>query len=210
MRTFAVIGLLLLSTSSAFAQPSTVEIDKTWEDCQATIAPDSQRHDDWLGWRRDSGGGYGDTLQFWDGGYTKTVSTLRETRFVDGIYSETHTFCFRPDGTLAFVLINGASPNMAQQPINYGTSIQRVGRIYLDPKGKVLRTTQAILDDKNKVLANAESETLELARGCDPIDLFLTTARVTAYMESEQGTLEERHPSYKPNKFDWCAVAKPQ
>lgn len=200
-----VAGAFLAPAVRAAEPPAIEEVRAAWAACTAFMA---KKSDAWIGWRRDFGNGYADYFEFWDNsGDGKTPSLLRETFFVDAIAKEVRLSCFRAEGSLAFLFTTMTSPNVAVQGGN-GPELVREGRIYLDPKGAVLRVTAQVLQAGKKV-ADMDTNRYSLARGCGSIDLHLTLDTVRTHYEHEMGDIEGKRPDYAPNPFDWCASAKP-
>lgn len=192
---------LFLAATPALAQdtPAIAEIRDAHAACTAHL---EAQPDNWFGWRRVYDGGYADIFEFWDqgaDGYGPSV--LKRTWLIDAIASEEQTFCYRPDGTLAFVYTEMTSPDMATD----GPALTRQGRIYVDPSGDVIRVLGKIVGDGFETTLTDEKH--QLARGCWELDLALTRdAAHTAYL-SEMGDIDGSKPAYTPNPFDWCAVA---
>lgn len=212
MRWICLGGFLFAAAPSATAQTSALaEISSVWTSCHAMLARTDWKQDAWTGWKRDVGDGYGDYFQFWDD-RDADVSVLREQFFVDGIYTESHTSCFRKTGELAFVLVEALSPNMANPGDELdgpGPLIKREGRIYIAPDGRVLRVSMQIVDETGDKLADVERPESQLARECEAIDLHATVDRVREHEASELGDIKGKRPPYRANDFDWCAAAKP-
>ena len=192
---------LLLTAAPALAQdtPAIAEIRDAWTACTAHL---EAQPDNWFGWRRVHDGGYADFFEFWDqgaDGYGPSV--LKRTFLIDAIASEEQTFCYRPDGTLAFVYAEMTSPDMATD----GPALTRQGRIYVDATGDVIRVLGKIVGEGFETTLH--DSTHQLARGCWDLDLTLTRdAAHTAYL-AELGDLDGSKPTYTPNPFDWCSVA---
>ena len=164
----------------------------------------------WLGWRRDFYNGYGDRFEFYDGGDV-AVSVLRVTSYIDGIAILTETSCYREDGTLAFLLTEMASPNLAtafdDEPDDDALgipSLTREGRIYVAPDGGIIQIVTAIRADGVEVAA-MDNDDYRLARDCSPAELYPTTEDVRRRIESELGDIEGKHPPFTAQSLNWCA-----
>ena len=121
---------------------------------------------------------------------------------IDAIAVEEQTLCYRPDGTLAFVFTQMTSPDMATD----GPALTREGRIYVDPKGNIVRVLGKIVGEGFET--TLDDETHQLARGCWNLDLIHTRDEVhTAYL-AEMGDIDGTKPAYMPHDFDWCAEAE--
>jgi hypothetical protein len=204
MRRFLLAIVVVLLSPCAWAQKTEFEkIGDVWSSCRTLM--DS---DDWLGWRRDFGNGYGDTFELWDR-EGAGVSALKVNFMIDGIATETQTSCFRKDGGLTFVLVEMLSPNQAANT-DQSSLIKREGRIYVSPSHDILRITGQIADEAGRKLSNLDSSKYQLARGCWALDLHLSLDRARDHLVSEQGDIEGKHPADTANAFDWCAIANPQ
>jgi hypothetical protein len=192
--------ILAFSTAVQAQEPAIDEIRAVWQQCASLV---EKAPDDWLGWRRNHGGGYGDELQFWDGRGDKKVSVLKDRYFIDGIAVETDTSCYRPNGTLAFILSEMVAPNMASQPIDYGRSITREGRLYYLQSGKLLRVTQQIVSDGKRV-ADEENDNYRLAKGCANLVVRPKLSEVDSEMLSELGDQYGKRPAHEVTRFAWC------
>ncbi len=188
-----------LTPAMAQDSPAIAEVRDAYVACTAHI--DAQP-DNWFGWRRVHDGGYADFFEFWDQGDDGYGPSVLKRRFlIDGIASEEQTFCYRPDGTLAFVYTEMTSPDMATD----GPALTRQGRIYVDPTGEVIRVLGKVVGDGFET--TLDDATHQLARGCWDLDLTLTRDAVhTAYL-AELGDIDGTKPDYKPNLFDWCSAA---
>jgi hypothetical protein len=195
---------LLLAATPAFAadSPAIEEVRTAYAACTAYL---EQQPDNWMGWRRVFDGGYSDFFEFWDqgsDGYGPSV--LRREYMIDGIAIDEQTYCYRPDGTLAFVYVQMTSPDMTE---GYDSpALTREGRIYVDPAGKVIRVLGKIVGDGFET--SVDDEKHQLARGCSVVDLALTRDLVqTAYLH-EMGDIDGTHPEYVANTYDWCSQVK--
>jgi hypothetical protein len=199
IRKLLAAALLFAATPVAADSPAIEEIRAAYAACTDYI---EAQPDTWFGWRRVHDGGYADFFEFWDqgsDGYGPSV--LRRTWLIDAIATETQTFCYRPDGTLAFVYAEMISPDMATD----GPAITRQGRIYVDPAGKVIRVLGKIVGEGFETTLGDEAH--QLARGCWPLDLALTRdAAHTAYL-AEMGDIDGSRPEYVANEYDWCSEA---
>jgi len=195
---FAAVATMLTAPAHA-DEPRVEEVRQAWNACAAFM---DKKSDDWVGWHRDHGNGYGDYFEFWDNDGSDQPSVLRQTYFIDGIVSVRQTSCFRMDGTLAFVFTAMTSPNVAGGPGE--PELVREGRIYVDPTGFAFRVVGQVMQGGKKV-ADMDTNTYSLARGCQPVDMHLTLDRVRANYLHEMGDIEGRHPDYQPGLFDWCA-----
>ena len=196
-----LLAALLLATPAIAANDAAIEeVRTTYAACSAHL---EAQPDNWFGWRRVYDGGYADIFEFWDqgaDGYGPSV--LKRTWLIDGIASEEQTFCYRPDGSLAFVYVEMTSPDIATD----GPALTRQGRIYVDPTGAVLRVLGKVVGDTFETTLTDEKH--QLARGCWDLDLALTRDAVhTAYL-SEMGDIDGSKPEYSPNLFDWCSKAE--
>lgn len=203
LRPLLLAALLLASPAIAADDAAIEEVRAAYAACTAHV---EAQPDNWFGWRRVYDGGYADLFEFWDqgaDGYGPSV--LKRRYLIDGIASEEQTFCYRPDGTLAFVYSEMVSPDMTQ---GYDApSLTREGRVYVDPTGEVLRVLGKVVGQKDGVAfeTTLDDETHQLARGCWDLDLALTRDAVhTAYLH-EMGDIDGSEPAYTPNTFDWCS-----
>lgn len=192
---------VLLATPTVAADDAAIdEIRTAWTACTDHLAA---QPDNWYGWRRVHDGGYADFFEFWDqgsDGYGPSI--LKRTFLIDAIASEEQTLCYRPDGTLAFVYTEMTSPDMATD----GPAITRQGRIYVDPKGSVIRVLGKIVGEGFETTLDDDAH--QLARGCWNLDLIHTRDEVhTAYL-AEMGDIDGTKPTYTPHDFDWCAEAE--
>jgi hypothetical protein len=202
IRRLVAAALLLATPALAADEPAIEEVRAVYAACTDHLAAQS---DNWFGWRRVHDGGYSDFFEFWDQGSDGYGPSILKRRYlIDAIASEEQTFCYRPDGTLAFVFTQMTSPNMA---IGFDSpAITREGRIYVDPTGKVIRVLGKITGEG--VEATLDDEKYQLARGCWELDLTLTRDDVhTAYL-AEMGDIDGTKPEYAANPYDWCSVAK--
>ncbi len=201
MLRLVLAATLVLAAAPAIAQdtPAIKEVRDAYAACTAHL---EQQRDNWFGWRRVHDGGYADFFEFWDqgsDGYGPSI--LKRTYLIDAIASEEQTFCYRPDGTLAFVYAEMTSPDMATD----GPALTRQGRIYVDPTGEVIRVLGKVVGEGFETTLTDEKH--QLARGCWDLDLALTRDAVhTAYL-AEMGDIDGSKPAYTPNLFDWCSVA---
>lgn len=193
----ATVILALLPPPPAHAADSAAieEVRAAWQACTAHVA---DQPDNWFGWRRDHDGGYADLFEFWDqgaDGYGPSI--LKRTFLIDAIASEEQTFCYRPDGTLAFVFTQMSSPDMVADG-----ALTREGRIYVDQSGEVIRVLGKVVGEGFETRLDDPAH--QLARGCWDLDLALTRdVAHTAYLH-ELGDIDGAHPDYTPNPFDWC------
>lgn len=182
-------------------EPKIEEIRKAWTACERVIASNA---DGWIGWRRDYFNGYGDNFSFWNNAGSEP-SVLRTSAMIDAIALVSTTYCFRTDGTLAFILTIMTSPG------NSGAEgmISREGRIYVGPDGAILKVLGQILDDK-KQLHPFDDPDWQLARGCEAVKLYKTRGEVEQAYIAELGDIEGKRPVFAPGEFNWCAnVAQP-
>jgi hypothetical protein len=200
------LALIVGPAQAQDADPAYVEANAVWTACQATTADPETA--EWVGWHRDYGNGYGDSLEFYDMRYDEGVSALMESRNIDGIMFETSTSCYRPDGTLAWVAINASSPEMLASG-EEGPAIERWGSIAVAPDGKVVANLGSLSDVNGANLGGVNSTEHALARPCGPIDLRLTLADVQKQIDSELGDIDGKRPAYTPNAFAWCDTAAP-
>jgi len=199
LRPILLAALLLATPAIAQDTAAIEEVRAAYAACTAHL---EAQPDNWFGWRRVYDGGYADIFEFWDqgaDGYGPSV--LKRTWLIDGIASEEQTFCYRPDGTLAFVYSEMVSPDMAQGMDAPG--VTREGRIYVDPAGNVLRVLGKVVGSGFETTLDDEKH--QLARGCWDLDLALTRDAVhTAYL-AEMGDIDGSKPAYTANNFDWCS-----
>jgi hypothetical protein len=174
------------------------EVRAVWTACTEHLGKHS---DDWIGWRRDLGGGYGDTFEFWDND-GDLPSILKRIYYTDAIVMETQTFCFRTDDSLAFVYIKMTSPNGAEG--SDGAIVTRQGRIYVDPAGRIIRKVVKVVGSDGETPLNAD--TYLFARGCRTLDLHLTLESVRTNYDSELNDGDSSEPAYTPNPYDWCSA----
>jgi hypothetical protein len=202
LRRILLAALLLASPATAAEDPAIEEVRAAYAACTAHV--DAQP-DNWFGWRRVHDGGYADLFEFWDqgaDGYGPSV--LKRRYLIDGIASEEQTFCYRPDGTLAFVYVEMVSPDMAQGLD--APSLTREGRIYVDPTGQVVRVLGKVVGEENGTPFETTLDDPEhqLARGCWQLDLALTRDRVYAAYLHEMGDIDGNYPDYRSTEFAWC------
>lgn len=202
IRTILASALILAALPAHAADsPAIEEVRLAWAACTEHL---EAQPDNWKGWRRVHDGGYADLFEFWDqgaDGYGPSV--LKRTFLIDGIASETQTLCYRPDGSLAFAFAQMASPDMAEGAEG---ALTREGRIYVDPKGKVIRVLGKVVGEGFETTLDDESH--QLARGCWDLDLAPTRDAVhTAYL-AELGDIDGTKPTYTPTPFDWCNAVK--
>ena len=198
---------LALFITSALAQdsdPAVVEASGIWAACQETVAIGNAA--DPIGWRRDFGNGYGDSLFFYDLRYDQGVSAVMTTRNIDAIVFETETSCYRPDGTLAWVALNASAPD-AMMGVD-GPIIERWGSIGVAPDGKVILNQGSLSDVNGANLGGVNSPDHALARPCGPVDLRLTLDAVQTQIESVLGDIDGQRPVYTPNEFAWCDTSE--
>jgi hypothetical protein len=200
---FAALATMLVGPARA-EEPRVEEVRQAWSACATFMETKS---DNWIGWRRDHGNGYGDYFEFWDNDGGEEPSVLRQTFLIDGIALVRQTSCFRLSGTLAFVFTTMTSPNVAVDGGN-GPELVREGRLYVDPKGNVFRVLGQVMQGGKKV-ADMDTNAYSLARGCQSVDLHLTLDRVRTNYLHEMGDIEGTHPDYDPVVFDWCANITP-
>lgn len=197
LRRLLAAALLLATPAAAADSPAIEEVRLAWAACTEHL---EAQPDNWFGWRRVHDGGYADLFEFWDqgaDGYGPSI--LERTFLIDGIASEKQTFCYRPDGTLAFVFIQMTAPDMASD----GPALTREGRIYMSPRGDVIRVLGKIVGDGFETTLNDEKH--QLARGCWNLDLIHTRDEAhTAYL-AEMGDIDGTKPAYMRHDFDWCA-----
>jgi len=199
LRPLLAAAILVATPAAAQDTPAIAEIRDAWTACTAYLEAEP---DNWFGWRRVHDGGYADFFEFWDqgaDGYGPSI--LKRTFLIDAIATEEQTFCYRPDGTLAFVYSEMTSPDMATD----GPALTRQGRIYVDPTGQVIRVLGKVVGEGFETTLDDEAH--QLARGCWELDLALTRDAVhTAYL-AEMGDIDRTRPTYTPNLFDWCSKA---
>jgi hypothetical protein len=197
LRRLIAAALLVATPAVAADSPAIEEVRLAWAACTEHVAA---QPDNWFGWRRVHDGGYADIFEFWDQGSDGYGPSILKRRYlIDAIASEDQTFCYRPDGTLAFVFIQMVSPDMASN----GPSLAREGRIYVSPRGEVIRVLGKIVGDGFETTLDDQNH--QLARGCWDLDLTLTRDAVhTAYL-AEMGDIDGSKPAYEPHGFDWCA-----
>ena len=203
IRRLLAVPLVLFAAPAVAADEAAIdEVRAAWSACTEHLASGT---DDWIGWRRVYDGGYADIFEFWDGSYDGVQPSILKRRYlIDAIASEEQTYCFRADGSLAFVLTEMTSPNMAGG--TEGPAITRQGRIYVDPAGGILRVLGGIVAEG--VETGLTDERYQLARGCWELDLHLTVDAVRANYLSEMGDIDGTHPDYTPNPYDWCSAAE--
>jgi len=198
LRPLFAAALLLATPAIAADSPAIEEVRLAYAACNEHLAA---QPDNWFGWRRVHDGGYADFFEFWDQD-RNGPSILKREFMIDGIAIEEQTFCYRPDGTLAFVFIQMTSPDMASD----GPALTREGRIYMNPKGEIIRVLGKIVGDGFETTLNDEKH--QLARGCWNLDLTHTRDDVhTAYL-AEMGDIDGSKPAYIAHDFDWCAEAE--
>lgn len=197
IRKLLTAALLLVATPVAADEPAIEEIRAAWAACTAYV---EAQPDTWYGWRRVHDGGYADFFEFWDqgsDGYGPSV--LKRTYLIDAIATETQTFCYRPDGRLAFVFVQMVSPDI----VSDGPALTREGRIYMTPRGEIIRVLGKIVGDGFET--TLDDETHQLARGCWPLDLTHTRDDVHAAYLSEMGDIDGSKPGYIAHDFEWCS-----
>lgn len=203
-QTLAAALLFAAMPAHAGDSPAIEEIRLAWAACTEHLA---EQPDNWFGWRRVHDGGYADMFEFWDQGSDGYGPSILKRRFlIDAIASEDQTFCYRPDGSLAFVFTQMTSPDMASD----GPALTREGRIYLTPKGEIIRVLGKIVGQKNGTPfeTTLDDPAHQLARGCWALDLMHTRDDVhTAYL-AEMGDIDGSKPAYMRHDFDWCAEAE--
>ena len=190
----------------AAAQETTgvAELDAAVAECAAVI---EMAPDDWIGWRRDFGGGYADSFEFHDGREDDRASVLKTTSFIDGIAREDTSWCYRSDDTLAAISITMMSPDMANGG-EAGPLIKREGRIYYDADGRQTRVIGWIADADGAKLGPIGTSAHQLARDCNSVDLRIRAEDAEAEYLWVLGDIEGNHPEYAAYDFDWCAVAE--
>lgn len=197
LRAIVLTALLAAAPVRAADHSAIEEIRAAWAACTDHL--EAQR-DNWFGWRRVHDGGYSDFFEFWDqgsDGYGPSI--LKRSFLIDAIAVEEQTFCYRPDGTLAFVYVEMTSPDMASD----GPALTREGRIYVDPKGAVIRVLGKMVGEGFETTLDDPAH--QLARGCWNLDLMHTRDEVhTAYL-AEMGDIDGSKPDYMRHDFDWCA-----
>ncbi len=175
------------------------EVRAAWDACVET---QQMFFDGWTGWRRLHDGGYGEFFEFTDGGFEQPA-VLNRTVFIDGLVEIAETSCFRADGSLAFILIGMASPNMAQ---GYDApSLTREGRVYVAPDGAVLRVLDQTMEQGREVAPDPDR--YMLARPCQPAEHYPAADDVRRRIDSVLGDLMGDHPDYTPAELDWCGLA---
>ncbi|MDB5541120.1 MAG: hypothetical protein JWQ89_2847 [Devosia sp.] len=195
-----LLALFLLLATPAYAQsPQLDEVRAAWDTCTRLL---QSAPDDWTGWRRSFDGGYADRFQFHDGG-DGAPSVLTQTWLIDAIATQTDTSCYRPDGSLAFVLSEMTSPNMAQGAD--GPTITREGRLSFAPDGRLLRVLKRITE-AGKEVAPIDNENYQLARGCTLTAPHATVDDVRSHMISELGDIEGTRGEYIAEPLDWCSM----
>ena len=198
-RALAALLILLPASPAAAADEFSVQ-DGLNAACREQLA----RDDNWVGWRRDFGGGYTDSFRFVDGRWDGGVSVVEVTRLIDALVSEVTTWCYGADGMLALATVTMASPDMTGG--EFGPLLVRQGRIYAD-NGAVVGVQGWVEDASGTVLGPVDSPDLMLARDCNLLDLRLTVDAAEAEYLSVLGDIEGNRPDYGPDQFDWCAVA---
>ncbi|WP_240231544.1 hypothetical protein [Devosia lacusdianchii] len=180
--------------------PSDFSIDWTdWDACKEA----SQGRGS-LGWNRDFGGGYGDSFSFYDGRFDATASLLVTTRSIDGIALEQTRWCYRPDGSLANISTSFRAPLINATGEEGGDYGQRNAWITVDPQGSV-SDVQGWVERDGEVVGEVGDPALQLARGCDPVALYLRVDDVQLQMESVLGDIEGNRPELEPPMlYDWC------
>lgn len=186
-------------TANADEKSDIAEIVVLSKSCDTTIA---KHPNDWLGWRR-GGGGYSDTFQFWDGEDAQSPSVLIRWFVIDLAALEYDQFCYRTDGTLAYVFSRISS---YRNP-NDLDAVSLEGRLYYNANGKLIRKLTQVkragkkADDPKKALKS-------LQRGCDAFELHLTLKEVRAHLSAEIGYTDwpeaGKGPPFKPRRFLWC------
>jgi hypothetical protein len=205
MSRLILLAALIALAPAANAQESVLEdIRKDWTSCSALLGAKDWTADAWTGWRQTSGGN-GYRFQFWDRSWDRRPSVLKEEFVLDGA-AEHQTSCFRADGTLAFVLTEMTAPNVYGQS-NSLEMVVREGRIYVSPKGKVIRVTGQVSKDGKKV-GEFGNTTYDAGRPNVPLDLHLTLDRVRAHEVSELGDERGKRPAYTPNPLNWQDLVK--
>ncbi len=200
----ALIMMAVALPATARADDAAIEeIRAAWTQCNAIL---DAHTDDWVGWHHDVGGGYADNFEFWDKSFDHHPSVLKRSFWIDAVAFEEQNFCFRTDGTLAFVFTRMISPNMADGGYE-GPLIAREGRIYVAPDGKIIRVLGQITQDGRKV-SGLDDPKFELARGCWAIDLYRTTDAANEDYEATLGDIEGTHPAHQRNDYDWCAAVE--
>lgn len=159
-----------------------------------------------LGWNRDFGNGYGDSFAFYDGRFDTTASLLITTRSIDGIALEQTRWCYRPDGSLANVSTSLRAPMIdatGEEGSGFG---QRNAWITVDPEGSV-SDAQGWVERDGEVVGAVGDPALQLARGCEPVALYLRVDDVQLQMESVLGDIEGKRPEPEaPLLYDWCGA----
>ena len=203
----AAVALVLgLAAPAGAGEAETIaEIRSVWSRCEAAVSGDP---DAWTGWRRDHFNGYADSFQYFNRQFHDNEPSVLVTRFdIDAIAVEINTYCFRPEGSLAFVYSEMSAPNVAAGGEN-GPWISREGRIYVDPAGEIVRILGWITDDAGKKLGRLDDPGLMLARGCRALDLYPDLAAVEAAYAAELGDIEGNRPAFTAQTLDWCARAR--
>lgn len=137
------------------------------------------------------------------------ASVLKESFFIDGAASEFQTSCFRPDGTLAFVLIEGTAANVYRDPAAAPQYVTREGRFYLSPNGGVIQKAGQVTMDGKRV-GDFDSREFQPGRTCQSLGLHLTLERVRQHMVSRLGDIYGNRPGHEPNKYSWCGALETQ
>jgi hypothetical protein len=202
-----VLSFVLALPESARADDvQLAEIRNAWSACQDEMV---KAPDDWIGWRRSFFNGYGDDFAFWDNRNASPpkVSILRTVQLIDAIAAETRVFCFRGDGTLAFIQTTMVSPNIVGG--KQGEIVRREGSIYVSSKGDMLDISGQIVDPEQNshLLGNTDWQP---ARPCAPIALYLNVDDVERAYQAEMGDIEGKRPAFVPQTLDWCSRAENQ
>lgn len=203
LRLLVPFFVCLMVGPAAYAADSDAirEVRAAWTACTDYL---KTQPDNWIGWRRDLGGGYGDVFEFWENDDGDLPSVLKRVEYIDAIVSKAQTYCFRRDRSLAFVYYEMTSPNVATDPDE--DFVFQQGRIYIGPTGQVLSVLEKVVDQDEMELAEGA---YAFARGrCEFIDLYLKVDRARAHYESEIGTLDDAKPAYTQNLYDWCSAAE--
>ena len=124
--------------------------------------------------------------------------------YVDGL-ARFATYCYRADGSLAFVVTAMLSPNIADGP-NRDVAVSREGRVHVAPDGSVLKIAGAlVVKDKRYRLDDRD---WQLVRPCEPLPFYRTLAEVEKAYVAEMGDIYGKRPAFKPDQLDWCARAE--
>ncbi|MBP0582647.1 hypothetical protein J8I29_25205 [Labrys sp. LIt4] len=206
LMSLAVIAVLAAAAPvRAAGQPDAkalAEIGADWAACQAVMKDNPQA---WLGWRRSFFNGYGDDFSFWDNraSATGSRSVLSIAAYFDGI-GRFATYCYRQDGSLAYIVTAMLSPNIVDGP-NRDAAVSREGKVHVAPDGSVLKISGALLAKGER--HPLDSKEWQLARPCEPLPLYRNLVEVEKAYVAEMGDIYGKKPAFKPEQLDWCAKA---